>query len=219
MWSPGLIAWGQHSLASPSSTQQAAAALPNPRQHRLTAPQRDPRGGQGLHRAGAGTGRFWAHPLLPSLRGSRRPPCSSPHLKPRAAGSVRGQEPPHGSPSPVSPSWAQGHQDVAVGAAPGTHLASSWGFSQNQGLEHLLGHRWPVEGSSSAAGCWERVRRTLPTGTFPFLFFFFFGFFFLLSQPHSAAFAPGRLRPRWRRGAFCHGGFVAGPGCLLLNMR
>lgn len=72
---------------------------------------------------------------------------------------------------------------MAVGAAPGTHLASSWGFSQNQGLEHLLGHRWPVEGSSSAAGCWERVRRTLPTGTFPFLFFFFSDFSFSSPSP------------------------------------
>lgn len=94
---------------------------------------------------------------------------------------------------------------MAVGAAPGTHPASSQGFShvlgvfsQNQGLEHLLGHRWPVEGSSSSAGCWERVRRTLPTGTFPFLLFFFFSDF-SFSSPSPAALPLPRV-------AFSHAG-------------
>lgn len=50
--------------------------------------------------------------------------------------------------------------------------------------------------------------------------FFFFRFFFILSQPRGAAFAPGRLRPRWRRGAFCQARVGLWPaGCLLLKMR
>lgn len=109
--------------------------------------------------------------------------------------------------------WPWGLPQAPTRHHPGV-LATCWGSSaKTRGWSISWAIDGQLRGPAAQLGAGNVSGEPFPRALFHFFFFFFFfGFFFLLSQPRGAAFAPGRLRPRWRHGAFCHGGFVAGPG-------